>query len=129
MKSRTFKSELDMEVRQKMTRAEVARKVVVYWIPCGLVALVVGAIMVEADQQAAIVSAIGGKWVALMLWMIPGVYYGILMQTNDPFWPVRKRLWKEHTFFLLVNEDHDKAEPFIWNKGSLPAACDVADQL
>jgi len=110
------------------TRIEIAKNLVSYWIP-GIAILVIVTNEIYGLEQLfpgiGIVNLLLGRSGAIALWILIGVYYAVYSQTFDPLWPLRKRLWTQNKCFILINDEHDRAEPLIWSKDVLPPAVNI----
>ncbi len=116
-----------------MSKEERVLSVIGHWIPGFLfLTLLVGGLVVgpAAMQQHIdqMTESTGGKGVVFALIGLVGIYYILAFNTNDPFWPVRKRLWIEHTFFFAIHERDCKTEPFVWSSAPIPKGTNI-DEL
>lgn len=106
-----------------MNRFKLARKIIMAYLPFSVFAfLFVGMLVTGPGRMEIWLSH--SLWIAIMA-LIFVIYFFPLFITNDPFWPVRKRLWYEGEFVqivLLGNEEVvDRSEPFVWSSKPLPS--------
>lgn len=112
-----------------MNRVHFLRLLMANWLPLSALATLLGMAMFfgTAAVEAAIALATDGllaKLVGIVIVMSSGLYYYLLMITNDPLWPMRKRIWLTGNLFLLLDDALDADEPLIWNVERLPEGSD-----
>lgn len=117
-----------------MNRVHFARNFLTYWVPglLGMSLLLAGIVFGVKETQHLIVYLInylGGKLICFAVILLYGVYIIIMSNTFDPFWPIRKRLWAKGAFFILDDDNKDRAEPFIWSRTPLPESVDITDLM
>jgi len=116
-----------------MTRIELGRKVIWGLPGLGLAALVAASIALGVASVelwlTSLTSTLTGKLSAFTAFMLVGPYYIFATRSNDPFWPIRKRLWTQGNIWLAANDKEDELEPFVWDARTLPVGTDVSDQI